>query len=206
MKLWELAPSPHNIKVRLALRYKGIEFESTPVDPANRSAVVEASGQEGTPVIEDRGIVLNDSEAIFHYLDANYRDSPRLYPNNKPGRKVCDEFKKTFEKRLIQFWLSPFFTALGVREAPEHDDVCAFHGALQWLDRRYAEAEHICGADMVVCDLRVAAWTSYALPSEAVKVRLPMLARTEQLFAVEAGQYPHLRAFLEPWNKRLAQV
>jgi glutathione S-transferase len=79
IRFHELAPSPNSIKVRLALRAKELEFEVVPVDPRDRSAVVAVSGQELTPVIEDKGIVLNDSEAILHYLDANYRgESLRL--------------------------------------------------------------------------------------------------------------------------------
>lgn len=80
MKLWELAPSPNNTKVRMALRYKGIPFEVAPVEPSDRAPVLAASGQEATPVIEDRGIVMPESEAILHYLDANYPDTPGCSP------------------------------------------------------------------------------------------------------------------------------
>ena len=80
LRFHELAPSPNSIKARLALRAKGLEFEAVAVDMRDRAAVVTLSGQELTPVIEDKGIVLNDSEAIIHYLDANYRgDAERLY-------------------------------------------------------------------------------------------------------------------------------
>ena len=47
LKLWELALSPNNTKVRMALRFKGVDFEAIPLDPRDRSAVLEASGQEG---------------------------------------------------------------------------------------------------------------------------------------------------------------
>ena len=80
LRFHELAPSPNNVKVRLALRYKDIPFDTIPVQAAERSPVLEVSGQVNTPVIEDRGIVLNDSEAILQYLDANYPDRPRLFP------------------------------------------------------------------------------------------------------------------------------
>ena len=63
LRFWELSPSPNNIKVRMALRYKGIDFEAMPVDPFDRKPLREVSGQDLSPVIEDKGIVLNDSEA-----------------------------------------------------------------------------------------------------------------------------------------------
>ena len=97
LKFYELAPSPNNTKVRMALRFKGIEFEAIPVDPRDRTAVIEASGQELTPVIADRGIVLNDSEAILQYLDANYPDTPRLFPPERAGRKMCDRWKRKID-------------------------------------------------------------------------------------------------------------
>ena len=64
LKFYELSPSPNNTKVRMALRYKDIEFEAISVDPSARSTMIEVSGQELTPVIEDRGVVINDSEDI----------------------------------------------------------------------------------------------------------------------------------------------
>ena len=82
LRFWELSPSPNNTKVRMALRCKQIDFEAIPVDPVNRQPVIEVSGQELTPVIEDAGIVLNDSEGILQYLDANYPDTPRLFPGS----------------------------------------------------------------------------------------------------------------------------
>ena len=64
LKFWELAPSPNNTKVRMALRFKEIDFSAIPVDPSDRAPVIEVSGQELTPVIEDRGIVLNNQYRV----------------------------------------------------------------------------------------------------------------------------------------------
>ena len=53
LRFWELSPSPNNTKVRMALRYKKIDFEAVPVDPFKRQPVLDVSGQELTPVVED---------------------------------------------------------------------------------------------------------------------------------------------------------
>ena len=46
LRFHELPPSPNNTKLRMALRYKGIEFEAVPVSPADRGSLMQVSGQE----------------------------------------------------------------------------------------------------------------------------------------------------------------
>ena len=107
LRLRELSPSPNNTKIRMALRFKGIDFEAVPVDPADRRTLVEVSGQELSPVIEDRGIVLNDSEAILQYLDANYPDTPRLFPADR-SRNRCEAWKTELDSKIMPTWLPVF--------------------------------------------------------------------------------------------------
>ena len=69
----------NNMKVRVALGYKQIPYDFKRVDPADRSGIVRLSGQHLTPVMVHGETVLFDSSAIMRYLDANFRDTPRLY-------------------------------------------------------------------------------------------------------------------------------
>lgn len=75
--LYQLPPSPNNIKVRLALGYFGIDYEtvdlpvSFPPDPADRRPVIELTGQPFTPALHHRGVAIYDSRAILRFLDAN---------------------------------------------------------------------------------------------------------------------------------------
>ena len=121
LKFWELPPSPNNLKVRMALRFKGIEFQTETVDPRDRSGVLRASGQELTPAIEDRGIALNDSEAILQYLDANYADTPRLFPPDRAGRRRCDAWKSTLDERIAEPWFPVFLHGIGLRPDVDED-------------------------------------------------------------------------------------
>ena len=62
LKLYTLPLSPYNIKVRLALKLKGLTFES--VEYAgfdDREEVVKVSGQPLTPVLTD------GDKAIYHW-------------------------------------------------------------------------------------------------------------------------------------------
>lgn len=203
LKFWELAPSPNNLKVRMALRYKGIDFEAVPVDARERRDIIRVSGQELTPVIEDRGIVLHDSEAILHYLDANYREAPRLYPAERAGRYAADAWRKRLDSTLVPFWRPVFMTAIGVQEGFKAGDRQGFEDALRRLDGELGERDSFCGAEMPVCDLRVAEWAVYALPGPRLLQRVHLFERIRELFGVEQGRLTNLERFLQPWDERL---
>ena len=81
--LYELPPSPNNLKVRLALGYKGLAYDREPLQfeqfPGDRSTLVAVSGQPRTPVLKHGETVIFDSGAIVRYLEANFRDTPPLF-------------------------------------------------------------------------------------------------------------------------------
>jgi len=204
IRFFELGPSPNNTKVRMALRFKGLEFEAVPVDPFDRAQVVEASGQQLTPVIEDRGIVLNDSEAILHYLDANYRETPRLFASDRAGRKACDAFKAKLDAEVATHWAPVFFHAIGVQETLDEDARERFSAALAALDDALGQDASFAEGAGPVNDLRVAEWATYALPGEGLLERIPLFNRFRDLYGVAPASLPRLERFLAPWNERLA--
>ncbi len=204
LKFWELPPSPNNTKVRMALRFKGIDFETVPVNPRDRSDVVAASGQELTPVIEDRGIVLNDSEAILVYLDANYRDTPRVIPSDRAGRRQADAWKIKLDEGVVAYWVPIFLVAIGRRDSFEPSARQGFEDFLKGLQDELDEVNGFCGPESPICDLRVAEWATYALPGTGLIERAPLFGRFRELFDIAPGSLPALEKFLEPWNERLA--
>ena len=204
LKFWELGPSPNNIKIRMALRFKGIEFEAIALDPSDRSELVAESGQELAPVVADRGIVLNDSEAILQYLDANYRDTPRLFPADRAGRKVCDAWKTELDRKVASVWLPIFLHAIGRADSFSEVQRKAYEDALHWLEDQLGDGESFKGPEMPVCDLRVAEWAVYGLPGEGLIERCRLFRRFKEHHAIATGSLPRLERFLEPWNERLA--
>jgi glutathione S-transferase len=204
LKLYELAPSPNNTKVRMALRVKGIPFETVDVAPDDRSAVMSATGQPLAPAIEDRGIALHDSEAILHYLDANYRESPRLYPTTRDGRQVCDAFKLQVEQELGGALMPLFF---GVLRGESRDDAARAHfeDVLHSYQDRLVENDSFdADGSACICDLRVAEFATYALPGQALCERVPLFAKLRDVLDVDRSRFGRMSAFLEPWNERLA--
>lgn len=93
LKLYDLTPSPNNIKVRCALAYKKLSYERILVDPMNRDAVLAVSGQPLTPVLTHGDTVVFDSYAIMRYLDANFRDTPRLYNADRTTLKSIETWE-----------------------------------------------------------------------------------------------------------------
>jgi glutathione S-transferase len=93
LKLYDLGPSPNNIKVRCALAYKKLPYERVAVDPANREAVVKVSGQPLTPVLLHGDTVVFDSYAILRYLDPNFPETPRLFSSDRATLKSIEQWE-----------------------------------------------------------------------------------------------------------------
>ncbi|WP_339515495.1 glutathione S-transferase family protein [Pseudomonas sp. RL_15y_Pfl2_60] len=73
----EVLFSPYCWRVRLALAHKGLPFTANPLRFTDKEPLA-CSGQNLVPVIRDGETVVNDSVAIFEYLDATYPQQPLL--------------------------------------------------------------------------------------------------------------------------------
>src|SRR5687767_1839530 len=82
-KLLEFHRSPNSVKVRVALEFKGLEYETEEMFSADREPIVRAGGWPLVPILLDGGVSMRDSAAILHYLEANYRDAPSLTPDSR---------------------------------------------------------------------------------------------------------------------------
>jgi len=97
LRLHDLHPSPNNAKVRIALGYKGLAYERVPFEPdaypGDRSALVAASRQPLTPVLEHGDTVVFDSSAILRYLEANFPDTPPLFSTDYATMHRIEEWE-----------------------------------------------------------------------------------------------------------------
>jgi glutathione S-transferase len=97
IRIYTIPWSTNVERVSLALAHKGLAAEEVPVDPADRSALAELSGQELVPVIEDDGEVVADSPLILAYLELTYPDRP-LYPADRTRRAETAVFVDWFNR------------------------------------------------------------------------------------------------------------
>jgi glutathione S-transferase len=90
------APFSTNVeRVAIALALKGLQADSVFISYADRSPVVEVSGQGLVPVIVDDGQVVADSTRILRHLDEHYPE-PRLFPSAPARRAEVDIFLEWF--------------------------------------------------------------------------------------------------------------
>ena len=97
MRLYRIPFSTNVERVSLALGHKGLEVEWVEVDPADRSGVVELSGQPLVPVLEDGGRAIADSSTILLYLEGRNPERP-LFPSDPARRAEMGVFIDWFDR------------------------------------------------------------------------------------------------------------
>jgi glutathione S-transferase len=111
------APFSTNVeRVALALAHKTLAVESVVIDYADRSPVIEVSGQPLVPVIVDDGRVVADSTTILRYLEET-RPDPPLFPRDRARRAEMDVFLEWFN----EVWKAPPNAIEAELEKPEPD-------------------------------------------------------------------------------------
>ena len=83
----------NNMKVRVALGYKGIDYEFRTIDRADREEIVRISGQHLTPVLVHDGRVTFDSGAILRYLDTSFPDTPKLFGDTHAEQWAIEDWE-----------------------------------------------------------------------------------------------------------------
>jgi glutathione S-transferase len=97
LRLYRFRYSTNVERVALALAYKGLEVESVEVDPADRSVVRAASGQDLVPVLVDGEATITDSTRILHHLERRFRDPP-LFPSDPAAAAEVEVFLDWFNR------------------------------------------------------------------------------------------------------------
>ena len=101
IRVYRIPFSTNVERIALALAHKGVGVEWIDVDPADRSAVVRASGQELVPVLEHDGRVLADSPVILEYLEQRFPEPPLLPADAAARAEVrifCDWFNRVWKR------------------------------------------------------------------------------------------------------------
>ena len=102
--LWELAGSDgrryslFSWRARMALRHKGLEFESRALCMTDKAAIA-FSGGKTVPVIRDGETVVRDSWKIAEHLEAAYPDRPLF--GGAIGRGVSQAFNAWVDRAVV---------------------------------------------------------------------------------------------------------
>jgi glutathione S-transferase len=105
IQLWELRGkgerrySLFSWRTRMALRHKGLEFDSTPVAMSDKAAIA-FSGGKTVPIIKDGESVVRDSWRIAEYLEDKYAERPTLF-GGAIGRGVTQAFNTWVDRAVV---------------------------------------------------------------------------------------------------------
>lgn len=150
----------NNLKVRVALEHKGIDHEFREIDPADRDEVVRISGQHLTPVMVHGDRVLFDSAAILRYLDANFPDTPKLFPGPLTRQWEVEEWESFGRGALAAPMTHIVHTRVSGGEVDEATlDRCRrdLAAALGRLEERLAGRDWLVGDTLTAADITCAA-------------------------------------------------
>lgn len=201
----EFHRSPNSVKVRIGLAVKGLEYEAEEMFAADRAPMIEAAGWPMTPILIDGPVVMRDSLAILHYLDANYREGPSLVP---PGRDEIRSGEGVLlllrpEILRIQWSLAP---QLELPEAERDLDrlkvaARALNDALLQLEGRLANRPWLVGEEMSLFDIVLACDLLPCRPPTRFVEQSPIW----RFYAAHFGLEPD-RSHVAEWMDRVLAV
>lgn len=123
--LWELEGqggrrySLFSWRTRMALRHKGLAFETRPVRMSDKAAIA-FSGGKTVPVIRDGEDVVRDSWAIAEHLEARYPAAPALFGGDI-GRGVTHALNVWVDRAVVPAMLPVVVADIHERVDPADD-------------------------------------------------------------------------------------
>jgi len=156
-RLLEFHRSPNSVKVRIALEYKGLEYETEEMYGADRDPIVRAGGWPLVPILLDGAVTMRDSAAILHYLEANYREAPTLTPDSRDDILTAEVLlaNVTPDIQRAQWSVQP-----EIRKPPEERDGERIAAArtelvesLARLEARLSDRDWLVGTSMSLYDV-----------------------------------------------------
>jgi glutathione S-transferase len=216
--LWELGGrdgrrySLFSWRTRMALRHKGLEFETRPVCMSDKAAIAFSSGKT-VPVIRDGEAAIRDSWKIAEHLEDSYPQAPTLF-GGAIGRGVSQAFNTWVDRAVVPAML-PLIVAdihqrvearddAFVREMfekilkktleqarAERDDALKRLGrALEPMQATLKRQPYNCGRDPAYADyilFSVFQWARIMSPQEVLGPEDPLCAWRERVLDLFGG-------------------
>lgn len=191
--LLEFHRSPNSVKVRVALEFKELEYETQEMFSADREPIVRAGGWPLVPILLDGGIAMRDSAAILHYLEANYRDSPSLTPDSRDDILVAETLLANV---LPQIARAQWSVQGEISKSPEERDAGRIAGArgalietLERLEHRLSRGAWIVGESMSMYDVILGCTLIPAVPPPKFVAESAIYRFFDEHFRIE-GERP----------------
>jgi glutathione S-transferase len=162
VRLWQFPFSTNVERVALALAFKGLDADPVVIDPADRSGVIDLTGQPLVPVLEDDdGTVVADSRQILAHLEERHPEPP-MYPKDPARREEVLVFLDWFD--LV--WKRPpnlIADALTAGETPDPAWSAALRGSLDRFEKLLQGRDFLFSATVGVPDFAVYPFLRYGV-------------------------------------------
>jgi glutathione S-transferase len=195
LRVYRIPFSTNVERVALALAHKGVAVEWVGVDPADRSSVVEVSGQELVPVLVDGELVLHDSPRILEHLEQRFPEPP-LFPRD-PARA---EELRSFLDWFNQIWKRPpnLIAAEELKSDPDRARIAELEqriaAALDRFENLLAGRDYLFGNELTAADVTAFPFLKYALLwTDGDPDRFHQILRDTMPLD---GRYPRLEAWI----------
>lgn len=133
-QLYQYAVCPFCCKVKAALRYKGIDYETIEVHPLNKKEIAFSKGYKKVPIwVEANGTQVNDSTPIMRFLDKNY-NSKAIFETEEKNQVEEDQWVNWSDQVLVRALPPLIYRSLP--EALEAFDYITQEGKFSWLQQR----------------------------------------------------------------------
>jgi glutathione S-transferase len=216
--LWELGGrdgrrySLFSWRTRMALRHKGLEFETQPVCMSDKAAIA-FSGGKTVPVVKDGETTVRDSWKIAEHLEDRYPQAPSLF-GGAIGRGVSQAFNTWVDRAVVPAMLPLIVADIHERVDPrddafvremfekilrktleqtraERDDALKRLGrALEPMQATLKRQPYICGREPAYADyalFSVFQWARVMSPQEVLGPEDPLCAWRERVLDLFGG-------------------
>lgn len=150
----------NNMKVRVALGYKGIPYRFHTIEPDNREEIFKISGQHLTPVLVHGDRVVFDSAAILRYLEIAFPECKRLFGGSHAEQWEIEDWELFARTELAGPMMDVIHRRVygkAVDDALLDRCATAFAGAVRRLANRLKGRQWLVGDTMSAADITAAA-------------------------------------------------
>jgi glutathione S-transferase len=190
-------------RVALALGHKSVAVEWVDVPNDDRTAVVEASGQELVPVlIADHGEVVVDSMRIVDWIEKR-RPDPPLWPADRAAHAEVDVFVEWFN-RVWKVAPNAIAAELARPEPDRHAIDEHAEDMRHWLalfEDLLDGREHLMGERFGAADICAFPFLKYGVFAPADDDVDPFHQVLHEHLPI-AGSFPHLEAWIDRVQRR----